>query len=69
MHTCELKMCVHTEICTQIFISALFIVLQSLCHAWLFATPCTVAHQASLSFVVSRSLLKLMSVELVMLYS
>ena len=69
MHTCELKMCVHTEICTRIFTSALFIVLQSLCRAWVFTTACTVAHQASLSFVVSRSLLKLMSVELVMLHS
>ena len=30
------------------------------------ATPWTVAHQASLSFTISRSLLKLMSMELVM---
>ena len=32
----------------------------------LFATPLTTAHQASLSFTNSRSLLKLMSIELVM---
>ena len=32
-----------------------------------FATPCTAAHQASLSFTISWSLLKLMSVESVML--
>ena len=32
----------------------------------LFATPWTAAHQASLSFTVSQSLLKLMSIELVM---
>ena len=32
----------------------------------LFVTPWTAAHQASLSFTISRSLLKLMSVELVM---
>ena len=33
---------------------------------WLFATPRTVACQASLSFTISQSLLKLMSIELVM---
>ena len=32
----------------------------------LFATPWAAAHQASLSFIISRSLLKLMSIELVM---
>ena len=30
------------------------------------ATPCTVAHQASLSFIISQSLLKLMFIESVM---
>ena len=34
-------------------------VVRSLSHVWLFATPWTVAHQASLSFTVSRSLCKL----------
>ena len=43
-----------------------FAVVQSLSHVWLFATPWTAAHQASLSFTLSRSLLKLMSIELVM---
>ena len=38
----------------------------SLSHIRLFATPWTAAHQASLSITNSRSLLKLMSVELVM---
>ena len=38
----------------------------SLSHVWLFATPWTVAHQASLSFTNSRSLLKRMSIESVM---
>ena len=41
-----------------------------LCHfsrVWLFATPWTVAHQASLSSSISRSLLKFMFIELVML--
>ena len=40
--------------------------VQSLSRVRLFATPCTAAHQASLSFTVSQSLLKLMSIELVM---
>ena len=34
-------------------------------HVWLFETPWTAAHQASLSITNSWSLLKLMSVELV----
>jgi len=37
-----------------------------LSHVWLFVTPCTVALQASLSFTISWSLLKFMSVELLM---
>ena len=36
-------------------------------HVQLFTTPWTAAHQASLSFTTSRSLLKLMSIESVML--
>ena len=40
--------------------------VQSLSHVWLFATPRTAAHQVSLSIITSRSLLKLMSIELVM---
>ena len=40
--------------------------VQSLIHAWLFVTPCTAAHQASLSITNSWSLLKLMSLETVM---
>ena len=39
---------------------------ESLSHVWLFATPWTAAHQASLSFVISLSLLRLMSIELMM---
>ena len=41
--------------------------VQSLSRVWLFVTPWTAAHQASLSITNSRSLLKLMSIELVML--
>ena len=40
--------------------------VQSLSCVWLFATPWTTAHQASLSITISRSLLKLMSIESVM---
>ena len=40
--------------------------VQSLSHFWSFATPWTAAHQASLSFTISLSLLKLMSIQLVM---
>ena len=41
-------------------------VIQSLSCIWLFVTPWTAAHQASLSFTISWSLLKLMSIESVM---
>ena len=41
-------------------------VVPSLSHVQLFATPWTAAHQASLSFIISWSLLKLMSIESVM---
>ena len=39
------------------------VVFQSVNHVWLFATPWTAACQASLSFTISWSLLKLMSTE------
>ena len=39
---------------------------QSLCHVQLFVTPWTAACQASLSFTISWSLLKLMSIESLM---
>ena len=42
------------------------VVVQSLSHVWLLATPWTAAHQASLSFAISWSLLKLMCIESVM---
>ena len=41
-------------------------VVQSLSHVWLIGTPWTAACQASLSITISRSLLKLMSIESVM---
>ena len=40
--------------------------VQSLSCVWLFVTPLTAAHQASRSITNSQSLLKLMSIELVM---
>ena len=43
-----------------------FSVVQSLHHVRLFTTPWTAARQASLSITTSQSLLKLMSIELVM---
>ena len=44
----------------------LFLLLFSRCCVWRFATPWTAISQASLPFTISRSLLKLMSIELVM---
>ena len=43
------------------------LLVQSLRHVWLFATPWAAACQASLSFTISQSLLKLMSIESVRL--
>ena len=40
--------------------------VQSLSHVWLFATPWTAAHQASLSIANSQTLFKLMSIDSVM---
>jgi len=46
----------------QIYYSSQTVVVaQSLGHVWLFATPWTAACQASLSFTISKSLLKLKS--------
>ena len=47
--------------------SVQFSSIQWLSHVWLFVTPWTEARQASLSITKSRSLLKLRSIELVML--
>ena len=46
----------------QVFV----IIFQSLSNIWLFVTPWTAAHQASLSFTIYQSLLKLMSIESMM---
>ena len=44
-------------------------IVQSFSHVWLFVTPWTAALQAFLSFTIFWSLLKLMSIELVMLFN
>ena len=51
------------------FSSVQFSLVQSLIHVRLFATPQTAACQASLSITNSRSLLRLMSIELVMSFN
>ena len=53
---------------TTEYYSAIFVdfVVQSLSHVQLFVIPWIAAHQASLSFTISQSVLKVMSVESVM---
>ena len=46
--------------------SIIIVVVQSLSHVWFFATLWTAARQASLSFAISQSLLKLVFIELIM---
>ena len=48
------------------FLTYVFVVIQSLSHVQLFVTPWTAARQASMSFTISQSLLKLMSIQSVM---
>ena len=63
----KLPLCVNeiTELVNNKF-TLFFVTVQSVSHVQLFATPWTSARQASLSFTVSWSLLKLMSIESVM---
>ena len=67
-NSCPLSQQCHTTISSSVipFSSVQFSSVQLLCHVRLFATPWTAARQASLSITNSRSLLKLMSIELVM---
>ena len=51
----------------EVSLAIFMVVVQSLSCVQLFVTPRTAAHQASLSFTVSQSLLTFMSIELVML--
>ena len=63
----EDRSCSCTELQISVSLPHMIIVVQLLSHAWLLAAPWTAACQAFLSFTVSWSLLKLMSIELVML--
>ena len=54
----------HTKLCVSTS-TTLIVVVQLLSCVWLFAAPCIVAYQASLSFIISRSQVKCMSIELV----
>ena len=47
----------------HIYNGILLFIVQLLSRVWLFVTPWTVACQASLSFTISQSLLKLMSID------
>ena len=55
--------CVSHTVFVYSSVNGHFAVAQSLSHAQLFATPCTAARQASLSFTISQSLLKPLSTE------
>ena len=57
---------VYVYVCVSMSMNIQFSSPPLLSCVWLFATPYTVAHQASLSITNSWSLLKLMSTELVM---
>ena len=50
-------------LCSCLTTQPAIVVVQLLSHVRLFATPWTAARQASLSFTISQSLLKLMSIE------
>ena len=56
----------HYICCRYLKVSLQFSSVQLLCHVWLFETPWTAAHQASLSITNSQSLLKLRSIESMM---
>ena len=56
----------HTLLILMYTVTMFVAVVQSLSHVQLFVTSWTAALQASLSFTISQSLLKLMSTELMM---
>ena len=59
--------CLHSSVLTILCSLKYWLILllfsQSLSHIWLFAAPWTAAYQASLSFTITHSLLKLMSIK------
>ena len=57
-----MRWCVNLPHCSNYFTQS----VQLLSCVWLFVTPWTAAHQASLSFTISQSLHKVMSLESVM---
>ena len=61
------NICKQTTYFIKLSYVLLFVVVQSLSHVWLLATPWILAQQASLFLTVSQNLLKLMSIESVML--
>ena len=63
-----IDICIHVCVCIYIYIHTHTHThtVQSLSHVRLFVTPWTAVHQACLSITNCRSLLKLMSIELVM---
>ena len=48
-------------------LNSIFVIVQSLSHVWFFMTPWTAAHQGPLFSTISQNLLKLMSIESVMI--
>ena len=74
VHTCSISLILYSDRvfaslcpCPDYSLEMFFVVVfQSLSRVWLFATPCTAAPQASLSFTISQRLLKLISIESVM---
>ena len=62
----NLKSCLRQSEKVDIYLWLVVVVVRSLSCVCLFATPRTAAHLASLSFTISRSLLKIMSIESVM---
>ena len=65
---CLFWVCILSWVCiwSSRFPCIFVVVVQLLNHVWFFAAPWTAAHQAFLSFTISWSLLKLMSIESVM---
>ena len=61
-----LRLWTNTYCATLLIVWSTSIVVQLLSHVWLFATPWTPVRQAPLSSIISQSLLKFMSIELVM---
>ena len=64
---CKITMKLYTVVAVVYNNNHILLLTQLLSHVWLFETPWTAAGQPPLSSTISRSLLKFMSIELVML--